>query len=71
MNAGDASEGPAFARPVTKSVAAGEASFNDSVIMWDRPLKPNGELAQVDATLRVRTGKSERFGVRRVGGGRV
>ncbi|CAN0328527.1 unnamed protein product, partial [Ectocarpus fasciculatus] len=55
-SAGDASEvGPEFVGPVREKVAAGSASFNDSVVKWNRPLKSDGELAVVDATLMVDT----------------
>ncbi|CAM9778395.1 unnamed protein product, partial [Ectocarpus sp. 12 AP-2014] len=59
-SAGDAGEvGPEFAGPVREKVAAGAASFNDSVVKWHRPLKSDGELAVVDATLWVGTTRKD------------
>lgn len=52
-------EGPEFAGPVREKVAGGTASFNDAVVKWQRPLKSEGELAVVEATLRTGTGSSE------------
>lgn len=45
-----------------EKVAAGAATFNDSVVKWERPLKSDGELAVVDATLYIGTSSSEWFG---------
>ncbi|CAM9825307.1 unnamed protein product [Scytosiphon promiscuus] len=53
-------EGPEFAGPVREKVAAGAASFNDSVVKWHRPLKAEGELAVVEAALRIGTTNKDR-----------
>eukprot|EP00752_Nemacystus_decipiens_P004173 g3816.t1 len=47
--------GPEFAGPVREKVAAGAASFNDAVVKWERPLKADGELAVVEASLFIGT----------------
>lgn len=58
-------KGPEFAGPVREKVAAGAATFNDSVVKWERPLKADGELAVVEASLFIGTTSSEWFGGRR------
>lgn len=50
---------PEFAGLVREKVAAGAASFNDAVVKWEKPLKSDGELAVVEATLYIGTTSSE------------
>eukprot|EP00903_Cladosiphon_okamuranus_P018047 g16608.t1 len=44
-------KGPEFAGPAREKVAGGAATFNDSVVKWERQLKADGELAVVEASL--------------------
>ena len=53
-------KGPEFAAaPVREKVAGGAASFNDAVMKWERPLKADGELAVLEASLFIGTSSSE------------
>lgn len=52
-------EGPEFVGTMKTMVAAGVATFTPPVVKWNKPLKPEGELAVVDATLSIGTGSSE------------
>lgn len=54
-------EGPEFSGPVREKIAGGAATFNDTVVKWQKLLKSEGELAVVEATLRVGTSNSEFF----------
>ena len=66
-NASGANEkGPDFAGPEREKVAAGAASFNGSVVKWERPLKADGELAVVEASLFIGTSTSEWFRAQRL-----
>lgn len=64
-------EGPEFVGSVTEKVAAGAATFKNPVVKWSKPLRQEGELVVVDATLSFGTGNSEFSDdghVRRLGG---
>lgn len=50
-SAGGEEDGPDFIGRTTQKVAAGEASFTDLVVDWNKPLRPGGEQASVEAKL--------------------
>lgn len=58
-------KGPEFAGSVKEKVAAGAATFSDSVVKWERPLKADGEMAVVEATLLIGASSSEWSGAGR------
>ncbi|CAM9801347.1 unnamed protein product [Pylaiella littoralis] len=53
-------EGPEFSGPVREKIAGGAATFNDTVVKWQKLLKSEGELAVVEATLRVGTSNKDK-----------
>lgn len=52
-------EGPEFVGTMKTMVAAGVATFTPPVVKWNKPLKQEGELAVVDATLSIGSGSSK------------
>ena len=53
-------EVPELSGPAVEKVAEGSATFDNLIVNWDKPLKKEGELVVVEATLRTGSGKSKR-----------
>ena len=52
-------DGPEFIGSAVEKVAEGSATFDSLAVKWNKPLKKEGELVVIEATLRVGSGKSE------------